>query len=172
VSTLLLMRHAKARPVDARQPDRARPLTDGGRRDARRAGKALAGEWFPDLILCSPSVRTVETLDEVVGTLPHRPDSIMVDSLYHGGQSDYLAAIADHGGGARRLLLIGHNPTIHETAVSLAKSSHPKMSAKFPTAALAVLEFDTEDWARLRPGMGRLLRFLRPKDLGAMDADD
>jgi phosphohistidine phosphatase len=172
MKTLLLMRHAKTLPAANREPDRDRSLTDRGHRDARLTGIAIRESWLPDLILCSPAVRTVETMDEVVGMLPRRPESITEEKLYHGSRSEYLEAVADHGGKAKVLLLVGHNPTIQEVAVRLAKSPDARMRVKFPTAALAVLEFDGDDWARLKPGTGKLIAFLRPKDLGARDADD
>ena len=37
--------------------------------------------------------------------------------------------------------------------------------AKFPTAALAVLDADVERWTDLHPGCAELAAFVRPKDL-------
>jgi phosphohistidine phosphatase len=169
---LLLLRHAKAAPAEPGMADRDRPLAARGHRDAALIAEAIAEDWPPDLILSSPSLRTLETMADVTAALPAAPRTIADESLYGGDRGAYLAALAEHGGGARRLLVVGHNPTIHETAVMLAKSPEAGMRAKFPTAALAVLAFDVDDWSMIRPGKGRLVRFLRPKDLGARDADD
>jgi phosphohistidine phosphatase len=83
--------------------------------------------------------------------------------------------LAEHGGGARRLLLIGHNPAIQATALGLIGSAESraaaKLAAKFPTAALAVIDFDARSWSGIRPGSGRLAVFIRPRDLGR-DLDD
>jgi phosphohistidine phosphatase len=98
--------------------------------------------------------------------------SVAVETLCGGDPAAYLAAVTDAGGRAQCLLVIGHNPAIHETAMMLAREPDAKMRAKFPTAALAVLAFDIDDWSALRPAKGKLVRFLRPKDLGASDADD
>lgn len=169
---LLLLRHAKALSVKPGMADRDRPLAARGHRDAALIGEAIAKDWPPDLILSSPSLRTLETMADVTAVLPAAPRTIADESLYGGDRGAYLAALAEHGGVARRLLVVGHNPTIHETAVMLAKSPEAGMRAKFPTAALAVLTFDVDDWSTIRPGKGRLLRFLRPKDLGTRDAND
>ena len=45
------------------------------------------------------------------------------------------------------------------------------MAKKYPTAGLAVIDFDIEDWAAVKPGRGRLDRFVTPKSLG-QDEDD
>jgi phosphohistidine phosphatase len=168
---LILMRHAKAAHATAGQADRDRPLAERGHRDAILMGRWLA-DSPPDLILCSPSLRTMETMEDVVAALPDKAKSAVEQSLYGGQPADYLGAIAAEGGSAGRLLVIGHNPTIHETALMLAREPDAKMRTKFPTGAAAVLAFDIDDWSALSPGMGELLRFLRPKDLGASDADD
>lgn len=165
------MRHAKAVPVAPGQPDRDRPLAERGHRDATLMGLSLA-DSPPDLILCSPSLRTMETMDDVVAAFPRKVKGIVAKSLYGGDPAAYLAAVGDSGGGAERLLVVGHNPAIHEAALMLARDPGAKITAKFPTGAVAILAFDVDDWSAVRPGRGKLVRFLRPKDLGAGDADD
>jgi phosphohistidine phosphatase len=70
---------------------------------------------------------------------------------------------------ARTVLLIGHNPGLGSFAVSLCGAGSSKalerMSAKFPTAALAVIDFDAERWSQIATGAGRLEAFIPPKDL-------
>ncbi len=152
--------------------DRDRPLTARGHRDARLMGTAIAEGGIPDLILCSPSRRTRETLEGIVETLASEPKITFVDRLYDGRDATYDDVIATHGGGAARLLVIAHNPTIHATAVALSVKGDRKlraaMAAKFPTSALAVIAIDTPDW-HVEPG--ELVDFRRPKDLGG-EADD
>ena len=71
---------------------------------------------------------------------------------------------------ARTLLLIGHNPGLGSLAASLcgsgAKKTLERMSTKFPTAGLAVIDFDVAHWSDIANGAGRLEAFVRPKDLG------
>ena len=74
-------------------------------------GKAIAAEP-PDLILCSPAKRTRETLAEILPALPNKPRAVYVDALY-SAPGDYAEIIADNGDDAERLLVVGHNPTIH-----------------------------------------------------------
>jgi phosphohistidine phosphatase len=166
------MRHAKAVPAAPGQPDRDRPLAERGHRDAALIGRSIAEDLPPDLMLCSPALRTMETMTDVAAAFSGTTKSVAVDSLYGGDPAAYLAAVADGGGRAQCLLVIGHNPAIHETAAMLAREPGAKMRAKFPTGAVAILAFDVDDWSAARPRMGKLVRFLRPKDLGAGDADD
>jgi phosphohistidine phosphatase len=169
---LLLLRHAKAVPAEAGMADRDRPLAERGRRDAAAMGAEIARGGLPDLILCSPSLRTRQTLDAVSPAFPHAVEFKAPEALYGGDVSAYLEAIAAYGGVATRLLVIGHNPTVHALALMLARSPEARLAARFPTAALAELKFSTGDWARLRPGDGALIGFVRPKDLGHRNAGD
>lgn len=166
------MRHAKAVPAEAGMADRERPLAERGWRDAATIGAEIAREGLPDLALCSPSTRTRETLDGVARALPDATAAEFPEALYGGGENAYLDALRDHGGDAGRILIIGHNPTVHGLAIALATDAPAEMRAKFPTAALAILAFDGDDWAGIRPGAGRLVRYLRPKDLAPGHPDD
>jgi phosphohistidine phosphatase len=151
-----------------------RRLTTRGRRDASLMAELIAKNP-PEAILCSPAKRTRETLAAVTDLVTDAPHAIFAEGLYTEGH-DYRDLIAEHGGDAERLLVVGHNPTIHRTALSLTGSGdaalHAMMSGKYPTAALAVLAFDVPAWRELKAGGGELISFQRPRDLGAFDADD
>jgi phosphohistidine phosphatase len=66
-------------------------------------------------------------------------------------------------------LLIGHNPGFHALALQLLGSgdseARAQLQAKFPTAALAVIDFEVERWGDLAAGKGKLERFVAPRDL-------
>lgn len=163
MARLLLLRHAKAEPASPRG-DHERALSDRGVRDAASTGKAVA-EWFAaGAVLCSTSTRTRQTWDEVSKELTDAPDPIFLREIYEPG-GDYLDIVRRHGGSAETVLLIGHNPTIHATALALSGSlqgpSASSLARKFPTAALAVFDVDG-DWATLQPGGARLREFIVP----------
>ncbi len=165
---LLLLRHAKSSWAEQGKPDRERPLAPRGREAAERMAQEMdARGLLPDRILCSPARRTGETL---AALLPHLPKSVelqIVDDLYEA-PDDYRTTIALHGEAASCLLVVGHNPAIHATAINLVGSADRKGAAdilsKYPTGALAVIDF-VDRWADLRPGGGRLAAFIRPRDL-------
>lgn len=167
---LLLLRHAKSSWAESGIADRDRPLAPRGKRAAERMAIELSRQdYLPDRVLCSPARRTRETLKPL---LPHLSDKNRVsiaDELYEAAQDDYRDSIATFGGDARRLLVIGHNPTIHVTALHLvgAADQHAarRLATKFPTAALAVIDFEDGNWQQIRPNSGRLSGFIRPRDL-------
>src|SRR5437763_1428923 len=117
---LLLMRHGKAVQTDA-VADRERPLTPRGVRDTQAMGRTIVRDFRPDRILCSPALRTRETLAALLPEIGEVNDVDFVEDLYDA-PGDYIAALAANGEAARRLLVIGHNPAVQETAVTLTGS--------------------------------------------------
>src|SRR5665213_4157923 len=147
---LILMRHAKTEPAASAAglgpADRKRALTDRGRADARLIGERMKAErCLPDRILCSPAVRTRQTLETLADTFGAAAPTEFVEALYGGRSPDYLGIIARSGDTAKRLLVIGHNPTIHTTARAAAasgdKTLRERILEKFPTAAFALIAF-------------------------------
>jgi phosphohistidine phosphatase len=171
---LLLLRHAKSLSEDTSIPDRNRPLNPRGRRAAvamRRTMRELG--LAPDLILVSSATRTMETMS-LLEPWDDTPLIEPMDELYLASARRLLATLRDVAETVRTVLLIGHNPGLHDLAVLLAD---PQASAAkplhmvregFPTGALA--EFTvTGPWSRLGAGGGRLMRFLTPRMLEAAD---
>ena len=67
---LILLRHAHAEPAGNGQADLDRPLSAEGLAEAEAAGRWLAeNKLVPDCVLCSPSRRTRETLEAVLGAI-------------------------------------------------------------------------------------------------------
>lgn len=163
---LLLLRHAKAEPARAGQPDHERALEKRGRKDAARMGLDLAGrDEAPDRILCSSSQRTRETWGQARSAFSAAPEPAYMRELFEA-ESDYIEIIRGHGGDAASLMVVGHNPAIHATAVRLAENvasgDGAAMQRDFPTSAVAILEFSGA-WSDLQSGSMRLAAFLRPE---------
>ena len=176
---LMLLRHAKALPQKA-GADHARALAPRGVSDAATLARALGGEpLIPDRIAVSDARRTVETLRAMKAAWPGGglggAQVEVTGDLYHASSSDLLAAIRKSPPVARTVLLIGHNPGIAELALSLAgygdRYALARMMQKFPTCALAVLDFDMETWKETAIRQGRLDRFVTPEDFGGEDGD-
>ena len=168
MTSLFLLRHAKAAPALPAMGDFDRPLDAAGVRDARRIGAAMAARGMrPDAILCSASLRTRQTFDEIEPLLSATVNGrIFSRALYSAGANGYLDEIK--ASTARSLLVIGHNPSTEELG-SLLVSRQDRQAAGlmlqgFPTGALAHFEFDGA-WADLKPHCCQLAAFLRPKDL-------
>jgi phosphohistidine phosphatase len=167
--TVLLLRHAKSRWDEPGLADHDRGLAPRGEKAARRIGIALAERgWRPDLVLCSTARRTRDTWDLVEAALPPpAPELKLLKSLYLATPSAMLTILRRQPDGHRCVVLVGHNPGMHGLAVSLAGgSATPKLREKYPTGALARLDFAVEAWRDLAPGAGHLVEYVRPRELG------
>lgn len=147
-----------------------RPLAARGRRAATMIGEHLAAHRLvPDRILCSSARRARETLIGLLPVISSELEIRVTRDLYEVGPDVYIDTIAALGSAARTLLLVGHNPTVQETALELIGSGNPalrdEIAEKFPTAGLAVIDFDIRKWSELRPKTGRVVAFFRPREL-------
>jgi phosphohistidine phosphatase len=161
---LMLMRHAKADWPDV--ADQRRPLAKRGRNDAPVIGRWLREHgYLPDVVVCSSARRTRQTWELVAPELGGSPAVTFDDRAYDAGEMALLYLARELPAWCQAGLLIGHNPAISDLAASLtepaAGDANPLAGVRFPTAAVAVLEF-AGDWADLAPGGARLLDFAAP----------
>lgn len=159
---LILLRHATAERAGPGQTDHDRALTKGGRKESKAVGKLLAKRSEKiDLVLSSDSERTRETWAAVATKLDVAPEVRFLRSLFE--TQNYVPIIKAEGGDARAILVVGHNPAMHSTALTLAEGlagrDGERLRAGFPKAALAVLDFEGA-WQSLRPGGMRLVAFI------------
>lgn len=171
----MLVRHAKsAWPPGV--PDHDRPLGRRGLRDAPAVGRWLGqAGYVPDLVLCSTARRARETWRLAAGELDARPDVRYERKVYQDSADGLLQMIRRLPPTAIIVLIVGHDPAIQDLAVSVARdeeadrhyqmASLARMREKFPTAAIAVLEF-SGPWSELASGDMRLARFITPRDIG------
>jgi phosphohistidine phosphatase len=166
VHALYLLRHAKSSWADPTVADRERTLAKRGRRDAKRIAKHLrriGGE--PELVLCSPAERTRETL-ELTRPALGAAEVEFEEELYGASCDELLARIRLVPDSVDSVMLIGHNPGLHELAITLSSTGDEleRLKAKFPTAALATLT-TAGSWSRLGPSKATLAAYVVPKQL-------
>ena len=167
---LLLLRHAKAERSEAGTEDRARALIDRGRKDAARIGAYMASHGLvPDRVAVSPSTRTQETWKFAATAFRPAPAVNAAERLYNATLSAILAVIKETPAAAHTLLIVGHNPGLHELALMLIASGDVQMREqlreKLPTSSLVIIDFALDAWAKLHGQSGRLERFVTPKSL-------
>ena len=171
---LYILRHAKAQQAEPGQDDHARALTLRGVADAEAMARYLRKSGAKiDRVLVSTSARTVQTADLVLRELQLPPRADYRDGLYLAEPGKILAMIQGLPVRTGTVMVIGHNPGLEELATILAREAvrrkererRDELEEKFPTAALAVLEFDADRWREIKPGEGKLVDFVRPKDL-------
>jgi phosphohistidine phosphatase len=168
---LMLLRHAKSDWSLPGQNDHERDLAPRGRKAAPLMGRYMADHgMLPDHAIVSTARRTRETWRLMADMLPKIPPVEFEDRIYEASPRDILAAIADAPASARSLLVVGHNPGFHDTANLLIDSGDKRLRSslteKFPTGALAVIDLRIDDWAKIRPGSGRLENFVTPRAVG------
>ena len=162
---LVILRHAKAVPHGA-APDFDRALAGRGIEDAAAVGRYLAEEQIlPDLALVSPALRTRQTWEGAAPAL----GGVAVqfeDAIYDASATTLLHLVRKVAPSVRTLVVVGHNPGMAQLARDLVghgdRYAFARLKTKFPTAALAVLDFAVDDWSELNHGGGRLDRFVTP----------
>lgn len=152
-----------------------RPLAPRGRLAAPLLGRHISRRGIePDLVLCSSAVRARQTWELVsaewdYGSATDQPRFEMRASLYLARPTELMSAIRRIDDDIKTAMIIGHNPGMEQLAQQLAIEGYSKglkkIVKKFPTAALAVIEFPIERWSLLKIGSGKLADFIRPKDL-------
>jgi phosphohistidine phosphatase len=138
---LHLLRHAKSSWKEEVE-DHERRLNRRGREAARRVGLALpAAIGKLDLILCSSARRTRETMELVLAEFAVRPRSVVEDELYEASKDALMGRVRRLPEDIGNILLIGHNPGLHELAMAIADTNTAGFrafsSGKFPTASRA-----------------------------------
>jgi phosphohistidine phosphatase len=169
---LMLLRHAKTEHDAPSGRDQDRRLDERGRR-----GAAEIGGWigrhppFPDSVLVSPAARAHQTWKIAWQAMKDRapePQVELVPELYGAGPSQLLQIVREASAAdPQRLMLVGHNPGMHEMALALAGSGdaagRKALADNLPTSGLAVFDFATDDWADVAFRRGQLVLFVSPK---------
>jgi phosphohistidine phosphatase len=164
---LFVMRHAKSSWENPGLDDHERPLAPRGWRAVEVMSSYLQNRGIePQLVLCSSSRRTRETLDGIAVGGQH----LIEPALYSATCEDVLARLRDLPDDVASAMLIGHNPTVQMLVLRLTNNdasgvSDPRrdaMKRKFPTGALATLSFDCA-WRDLGSGQARLDEYVTPK---------
>ena len=171
---LMLLRHAKTESDAPSGRDRDRRLDDRGRLDAAEIGGWIGQHPpFPDLVLVSPAVRAHQTWEigwEAMQDLVPPPQVELLPELYGADPSQLLQTIHTAStSDPQRLMVVGHNPGMHELALALAGSgdaaARKALAANLPTSGLAVFDFAVDDWADVAFRQGKLVLFVSPKML-------
>lgn len=155
MKSLTLIRHAKTERDSTSGRDFDRRLIKRGQEDSKRMGEEFRklGLEF-DLVLSSPAARAAETA-ELAG-LTSRFD----ERIYDAASSELLAIVQSVDNEIERLAMVGHNPGFERLASRLIGQF-----VEMPTGSLVEVEIPVDRWAELDDGNGRLVRFIKPKEL-------
>lgn len=158
---LILLRHAHAEPAAQGQADLDRPLSAEGLAEAEAAGRWLAqNKLVPDCVLCSPSRRTRETLEAVLGAVGYVEQRIE-PSIYEATPGTLIGLLQEQRE-VERLLLVGHNPGL-ERLVALLDTGQSSDYRGMPPGGVAVLVLpELPASGAIEPGLGRLTAYWWP----------
>lgn len=179
MKTLTLLRHAKSGWNDPVARDFDRPLNARGRRAAQTMGRQMRALQLDfDLVIASPATRVVETLAEVAAGYGRSIEPEWDRRIYLASGVTLLDIVNSLPVDAAHVLLVGHNPGLEDLALMLVPDSgesalRDALETKYPTATLAEMALDIDNWADAAAGCATLSRFIRPRDLDpALGPDD
>ena len=167
---LWLLRHAKSSWDNPALDDSDRPLAPRGERAADRMRGYLDAEGVrPALVLSSSAVRARQTLARVLPALGPDLEIRIEPRLYVFSADPLLDRLKDVPEGVASVMVVGHNPALHELALMLASRGDrlEDLARKLPTAALAEIRSPSDSWSELGEEPAELTRFVVPRELSS-----
>lgn len=165
MKTVLLLRHGKSDWEAERDDDHDRPLSPRGVRAARLMGRYLADVGaVPDRVLTSSALRAMETVRLAAEAGEWDRPIDVTPELYEASSREAVHLLRRADDSLERLLLVGHEPTWSTLVAQLTGGSH----VRFPTAAVARIDFAVDRWDDVRPGRGVLIWLVPPRLLGKL----
>ena len=172
---LYLLRHAKSdrsieRNFGINEDDIKRPLSRRGIKAAQKVNDFFIERKISiDLIKYSSAVRSIQTYEYLKDSLK-KSQARECNAIYTFDVKHLLKIISRTNGEINNLLVIGHNPAMQESIIRLSDSAfstplYNKIKEKFPTASLAILSFEFNNWNDILSSQGVLVDFVRPVDL-------
>ncbi|MGF1600724.1 MAG: histidine phosphatase family protein [Thermosynechococcaceae cyanobacterium] len=156
---LILFRHGKSNWDAEYDRDCDRPLAKRGIKAAQAMGRLLSSYTCPDCVITSSAVRAKTTIELAMQAGQWDCPIEITDQLYEANPEQVLALVHEVSNTVNTLLLVGHEPTWSELTSQLIGGGQ----IRFPTAAMARIDFEIETWPQVREGQGTLIWLLQPK---------
>lgn len=163
--SLFLLRHGKSDWDADYRRDHDRPLAPRGTHAARQVGLFFRSHGWPEALWSSTAVRARTTLELALEAGEHLVEPELNSELYGAGVRDVLRLLVAKGDPSTSVLIAGHEPTC-----SGLVSATTGARCRYPTAALARIDFAIDEWSRLRESSGELRWLLTPKTLSHASA--
>lgn len=160
MKTLFILRHAKSSWDFPALSDFERPLNDRGEKAAPFTGDLMKDKnLVPHLIVSSPAERAKQTAMLVKDSAEFDAEIQFNDKIYEASPQSLMYIITEFDNEFDSAMIVGHNPGF-ESLVRILSGENPRM----PTATLAVIELDIENWSEISANCGKLKEFLMPKE--------
>ena len=159
---LILIRHAKSSWNNLGLKDIERPLNGRGKNDAPLMAELVSESVDPpDLILCSTSKRTRQTVKYFSDSWKLPKDKIFfLDAIYHASAEELLFLIRRIDESIFSAAIVGHNPGLTYLVDELVSSGAPE---NMPTCGVAVLRSSSEYWSNFDSERVELIKYFYPK---------
>lgn len=161
MKTLYVLRHAKSSWDNPEWSDFDRPLNDRGLKTAPLMGKVIFDNQFqPDVIVSSPAERAEQTAVLVKENARVNEEIKFDERIYEASPLRLFQVISEMDEDKNSMMLVGHNPGLE----GLVKILTGEIQA-MPTAALAVINLNINNWKDISADCGELQTLLRPKEI-------
>lgn len=162
MKTLIFFRHGKSDWDAPFDHDHERPLAKRGRKAAQVMGRfVVSSGQEPDAIITSTAVRARNTIKLASKAGSWSAPVRETRELYGASPHTILTIIQAESDSSDRLLLAGHEPTWSQTISRFIGGGN----LRFPTAAMARIDFDVSSWQEVDFGGGELKWLIPPKAL-------
>ncbi|MBW0007546.1 MAG: histidine phosphatase family protein [Sphingomonas sp.] len=167
---LTVLRHAKSSWDAPGLDDFDRPLNDRGWKSARRMGRELKARGLRfDYVLASSAVRVRETLEGLSEEYDLSAPIRFEQAIYLAATQTLVSLVRDLPEEVQAPLFVGHNPGLERLLVELTHDDdeglRDRIAGKYPTGALAVVEFPAAKWGDVSPGSGEIVELILPREL-------
>lgn len=161
MKTLYILRHAKSSWDDAGLSDYERPLNERGLKDAPLMGRIMKKNSFqPDVIISSPATRAKQTAHLIRDAARIDGEIKFDERIYEASPQALVQIISEIDNRNNSVLIVGHNPGLESLIKFLTGKLEP-----MPTAALAVIDLEIENWSEVNSPRGSLRLLIRPKEV-------
>lgn len=160
--TLFLVRHAKSSWIQPGLLDFDRTLNLRGQQDAPEMGRRLKEKnVVPQIVLCSPARRAVQTLDLMNKVMNIPSDSIFMQKRIYEASPETLLNLIQHLDDAYdSAMLVGHNPSMTWLASQLSNSYIQNL----PTCSIVTITLDSNHWIKAGKCPAELQNLDSPKN--------
>lgn len=160
MKTLFVLRHAKSSWENRDSSDFDRQLNEQGLRTAPAMGEAIYKNRFePSMILSSPARRARQTAVLIKQTALLESEIKYDERIYEASPLRLLQVLSEQDAALDSIMIVGHNPGLEGLIKILTGELQP-----MPTAALAVIDLDANNWSEITAESGKLRTVIRPKD--------
>jgi len=163
MKTIYFLRHAKSSWKDAELSDIDRPLNKRGRENAPLIGRLMRKlKVKPQLIISSPSKRTMTTALIVADKIGYQEKNIKIDMDLYGANVAQVVQLIHHlDDTLKNVMLVGHNPSF----TLIVDYFTGKPIDNLPTSGFVQINFDVKSWRDVKAKNGEMILFEYPKKM-------